>query len=82
MGDHGAALGKIGSDAREPVGNVLVGQAVEAVTAHALVIKRLGEGVTVGHVGVTAVKARIEASDLEELRLSRPHRADRARLFG
>ena len=80
MGDHGAALGKIGSDAWEPVGNVLVGQAVEAVTAHALVIERLGEGVTVGQFGVTAVKGRIEAGDLKELRLPRSHRADRAEI--
>ena len=51
-----------------------------AEMAHALVIKRLREGVTVGHVGMTAVKGRIEVSDLEKLRLPRPHRADRSQI--
>ena len=41
-GDDDAALGEFGRYARKLVGDVLVGQTVEAVTAHAFVIKSFG----------------------------------------
>jgi hypothetical protein len=42
MGDHDAALGDLGGDLGERARDVLVGQAVEAVAADAVVVKRRG----------------------------------------
>ena len=69
MGDHHSA----GSDLRRHLGqharDVLIGQAVEAVAANALVIEPARQGEPVGELGMAAVERGIEAGDLRQVGL-------------
>ena len=74
--DHPAA-GDIGRDLRQPIGNVLVRETMEAVAAHALRIEALGQRVMIGERTVAAVERRIEAGDLRQFGTSFENGADR-----
>src|SRR5207253_5290255 len=54
--------------ARKLGGDVLVRQAVEAVSLHAGVVELFGQRESLGHVGIRSVERRVEAGDLCELR--------------
>ena len=58
-------------------GDVLVGQAVEAVAAHARAVELLRDGVAVGELGVAAVEGGVEAGDLRQPGPAGADRADR-----
>ena len=79
MGDHDPALGDLRRDLGQHARDVLVGQAVEAVAADALVVEPAGQGEPVGELGMAAVERGVEAGDLRQLGLDRGDRADRRR---
>ena len=64
--DHPAAR-NLGRNLLQPAGDELVGQAVEAVAPHALVVEMFRDRVVVGQRIVAAVKRRVEARDLRQL---------------
>ena len=76
MGDHDAAAGDLRRDLGQHARDVLVGQAVEAVAADAVVVEPARQGEPVGELGMAAVEGGIEAGDLRQLGLDRGDRAD------
>ena len=73
MADHHPALRQSWVDLAQPVGDVLVGQAVKAVAAHALLVPAVRDREPVGDLGMAAMERGVEARDLGHLR---PPRAD------
>ena len=61
---------------RKPAGHVFVGQAVKAVAAHALIVKRARQRESVVDEGMRAVKRRVETGDLRHAGKCRPGRFD------
>ena len=81
--DHPAARRSPGATVGEAAGDVLVGEAVEAVAADALVVEGARQGVAVGCAAVAAVEGGVEAGDLRQRRVDlRVTSADGARLCG
>ena len=76
MGDHHAALADVRRDLGQHARDVLVGQAVEAVAADALVVEPARQGEPVGELGMAAVESGIEAGHLRQVGLDRGDRAD------
>ncbi len=76
MGDDHPRIAQLRRDFRQAAGDVLVGQAVEAITAHALLrqLPRDGEGLCLP--GLVAVEGGVEAGDLRQLRMRLRQRAD------
>ena len=76
-------LGDVRRDLAQPLGDILVGQAVKAVAAHAFVVEPLGDRVVVGDRAVAAMERGVEAGDLRQIRkaLAAATRIG-ARLFG
>ena len=77
MGDDDAAAGDLGRHLGQALGDVFVGEAVEAVAADALVVERARQGVAVGVRGVAAVEGGVEAGDLRHVRVDLHREADR-----
>ena len=75
-------LGDLGRDLAEPSRDVLVGEAVKSVAAHALRIELFGNRKAVGDLGMAPVEGRIEAGDLQQVRLPLQDRADRPEVVG
>src|SRR5690242_4989261 len=76
MRHHDATLGDVRSDGRQSARDIFVGETVESVTPDALLIEFVGKRITVGKLGMAAMKGRVETSDLRELRLSLQQHAD------
>ena len=68
MGDDHAPAGNVGRDLRQALGDVLVGQAVEAVAPDAFGMELVRDRIMVRQRVVIAVKGRIEAGDLRQRR--------------
>ena len=68
--DHPPAR-DVGRDLGSAVGDIFVGQAVEAVAAHALRVERLRDGEWSATRAVAAVEGGVEAGDLRQLRPAR-----------
>ena len=77
-----ATRGNLGKGFGEMGGNVLIGEPVEPVAAHALRIERLGNGIAIGDLGVPAMKGRIEAGNLQQMRLARGDQANEPEVMG
>ena len=69
-------LGDLRRDLGQHARDVLVGQAVEAVAADAVVVEPARQGEPVGELGMAAVEGGIEAGDLRQVGLDRGDRAD------
>ena len=77
MGDDHPAAGDVGRDRAQPLGDVFVGEAVEAVAAHALVVERARQRVAVGVRRMAAVEGGVEAGDLRHVRVDLLREPDR-----
>ncbi len=71
MSDDNATVRYFRTEISQAVGNVLIRESVKAIATDALLIKSLGNCVMVGDRTVRAMKRRIEACDLKQLRLTR-----------
>ena len=80
MADHHPALRQSWVDLAQPVGDILVGEAVKAVAAHALLVPAVRDREPVGDLGMAAVERGVEAGDLGHLRLARADLADRRQI--
>ena len=68
MGDDHAPAGNVGRDLRQALGDVLVGQAVEAVAPDAFGMKLVRDRIMVRKRVVIAVKGSVEAGHLRQRR--------------
>ena len=68
MGDNDASAGDIGRDLRQPLGDVLVGKAVEAVASDPFGMQLVRDRIVVGERIMIAVECGIEAGDLRQRR--------------
>ncbi len=68
MGDDHSSAGNFGRDLRQALGNILVGQAVEAVAPDAFGMELVRDRVVIGERIVIAMKRGIEAGDLRQRR--------------
>ena len=71
-----------GRDLAQASGDVLVGEAVESVATHPLGIERLGNRKAIGDLRMASVEGRIEAGNLQQVRLPLQDRADWAKIVG
>ncbi len=69
-------------DLRQAAGDELVGQAVEAVAAHAFRMQAFGNRVVVRECAVAAMECGVEAGDLRQVGKARPDRSDRCEIVG
>ena len=74
---HGAPLRGRRVELRQHRGDVLVGQAVEAVAAHAGVVQLPGQREHLRQLGLRAVERGVEAGHLRQLRLALEQQPDR-----
>ena len=74
--DHPAGR-NLGRHLRQAAGDEFVGQAVEAVAAHAFVVEMLRDRVVVRQRIVAAVEGGVEAGDLRQVGGARENGADR-----
>ena len=77
MGDDDAAACDFWRDLAQSFGDIFVGEAVEAVAAHALVVERARQGVAVAMRGMPAMEGGIETGDLRQGRVDLHREADR-----
>ncbi len=77
MGDDHPPAGAVGIEFPQPGRDVFVGQAVEAVTAYAGVVKAAGQAEHLGEFRLGAVERRVEAGHLGDLRRRLGDGADR-----
>ena len=68
------AVGDFRRDRLQAIGDIFVGEAVEAVAANALRVETFRQGEVIGNRAMTAVESRIEAGDLRQLRKARAER--------
>ena len=76
MGDHHATGGDLRRDLGQHARDVLIRQAVEAVTTDALVVEPPRQREPVGELRMTAVERGVEAGHLRQVGLDRGDRAD------
>ena len=69
MRDDHPAAGHVGRHVAQPLGDIFVGEAVEAVAAHALVVEVARQRVAVGVLGMPAVEGGVEAGHLRHGRV-------------
>src|SRR5262245_65845694 len=69
MGDDNPPLGSLRCDLSQSCADELVGQAMKAVAAYALIVEALRDGKAIGDLGVAPMEGRIEAGDLKHARL-------------
>ena len=67
MGDDDAAVGDFGRDLAQPRADVFIGEPVEAVAPHALVVERARQAVGVGDEGMAAMEGGVETADLRRV---------------
>ncbi len=66
-----------GRDFGQPLGNVFVGQAMEAVSPHAVLVEGPWQGVAIRMRGVATMEGRVETGDLRNIRIDVHGEADR-----
>ena len=69
-------------DLGQALSDVLIGEAVEAVAAHALGVELLRQRVMIGNRRVTAVKGGVETRNLRQVGRAREQRPDRRQIVG
>ena len=69
-------------DLAQAARDVLVGQPVEAIAAHARLVPAVGDGEAVRDLGVRAVKGRVEAGHLGDVRVAAANLPDRGQIVG
>ena len=74
MSDDDTRVGDFRRDRLQAIGDIFIGEAVEAVAANALRVETFRQGEMVGNCAMTAVESRIEAGDLRQLRKARAER--------
>src|SRR4029077_19168190 len=82
MGDDHAVVRDVRRELRQFARDVFVGQPMEAVAAHAVLIELVWQSIAVGDLGMAAMKRGVEAGDLRQLWLSMPQRADGSEIVG
>jgi hypothetical protein len=82
MGNDYAPRGNIRGDLTQSLRDVFVRKAVKAVTAHSFRIELLRDGITIRKRAVAAVKRRVEAGDLRQIRTPVEKQADRRQIVG
>ena len=75
VGDDRAASRSFGRNLRQPLGNVLIRKAVEAIAAHTLIIEASRERVEVGMRRMTPMKGGVETGNLRYGRVDFHHHA-------
>src|SRR4051794_25043911 len=80
MGDDHPPVCDIGRETWQYRGNILVGKAVEPVTAYPLVIEGVGQGKGLLDLRCGAMKGSVETGDLGELRIELQCQADRRQI--
>ena len=81
MGDDHPALGDIGRDLRQGLGDILVGKTVESVTPNALGVELMRNRIVVCDRFMRAVKRGVETGHLRQLRKIGQQRADRRQIM-
>src|SRR5439155_23752345 len=76
MRDRHPAFRKLGRNLSQPARDVLVGKAMKSVAPHSFRVEVLGDRKAIGNLRMASVECRIEAGDLQYVRLSRQDRAD------
>ena len=82
MGNDNAPARQVRRDLRQALGDVFVREAVEAVSAHALGVEMVRQRVVVGNRAMAAMKRRVEACDLGQVRKAGENRSDRRQVAG
>ena len=79
MSDDDTRVGDFRRDRLQTIGDVFIGEAVEAVAANALRVETFRQGEMIRNRTMTAMESRVEAGDLRQLRKARAERLHRRR---
>jgi hypothetical protein len=82
MGGHDPSLGHLRREFAEALADVLVGQAMEAVAAHAFLVQPLRDREAIGYLRMAPMEGRIEAGHLKQVWLPLQDCADRGQVVG
>jgi hypothetical protein len=82
MRDNDTASCHVWRDLTQTFCDIFIGEAMKSVTADALRIQRFRDGISVSDFRVGSVKSGIETSDLRQIWVTLPSRADRRQIIG